>query len=260
MPQDEPKRLGLIGFGQFGEFAAGHLTRRFTVLATDRADRSAAAAEAGARWVDLEAAAGCPIVVLAVPVQATAAVLEAVRPHLRPGTLVVDVGSVKALPVRLMLELLPEEMEVLGTHPMFGPQSAADGLAGHRIVLCPARLEAARLERARAFLAEELGLDVIVTDPDTHDREIAETQGLAQYVGRALAALEASASPIRTPGYDRLRRVARTVGGDTLELFQAIQELNPHTPEVRRRFREALGAVDAQLDEARDAPASDGDS
>lgn len=239
------KKLGLIGFGAFGRLAAEHLRDHFDIVAADAVDRSAEAAALGVGWATPEEAAGRPFVLLAVPIQSFRDALEAIRDHVQPGALVVDVGSVKVAALAAMTEVLPEEVEIIGTHPMFGPQSAADGLSGHRIVVCPARTE--RLDAVRDFLAGRLGLEVHVCDAETHDRQIARTQALAQFVGRALAKLEESDSPVRTPGYDQLRDVADTVGADSWELFTAIQNLNPYAAEMREELLRHLSELQRRL-------------
>lgn len=239
------KKLGLIGLGAFGRLAAEHLREHFDVVAADVADRSAEAAALKIGWVSIEEAAAQPYVVLAVPVQSCTALLAQIRDHVQPGALVADVGSVKLAPVAAMLQHLPDHAEIVGTHPMFGPQSAAGGLHGHRIVVCPVRTQ--RLEALRAFLEDKLGLDVYVCDAETHDREIAQTQALAQFVGRALAQLEESTSPVRTPGYNQFREVAGTVGEDTWELFTAIQNLNPYAAEMRAELLGHLARLQERL-------------
>ncbi len=245
MIEESKKKLGLIGLGAFGKLAARHLRRHFEVVATDAADRSAEAAALGIGWGSLEDAAGLPFVILAVPVQSFTEVLEGIRGIVRPGALLIDVASVKEVPAREMVRLLPDSVEILGTHPMFGPQSAASGLEGHRVVLCPVRTQ--RLGAARAFLEEKLGLDVHVCDPETHDRDIAQTQALAQFVGRALAQLDESTSPVRTPGYNQFREVAETVGEDTWELFTAIQNLNPYAAAMRAELLGHLSDLQDRL-------------
>ncbi len=120
--------LGLIGYGAFGRLIAEHLSSHVELLIHDpRYDGSA----------DLAEVAACRIVVVAVPVACMEETLRAIAPHLRPNTLVLDVGSVKVEPARLMLELLPPHFEILATHPLFGPQSARNGLQGLKIALCP---------------------------------------------------------------------------------------------------------------------------
>jgi len=238
------KQLGLIGFGQFGRFAAPYLARHFEVLATDRVDIDAPARAVGARAVPFAEAAAAPIVVLAVPVQRLRDTLSDIRPHLQAGALVADVCSVKSLPLTWMLELLPDTVEVLGTHPMFGPNSAAAGLEGQRIVLCPGRSE--RIDSTCEAL-RSAGLQVIVTDADTHDRQAAYTQAVAQYLGRALDGLAGAEFEISTPAAELLRRVWRTVADDSFELFSAIQDLNPYAPAMRAEIHARLATLDHEL-------------
>ena len=130
------EKLGLIGFGAFGRLTARHLSPWFDILAHDPA---ATDAEGVATLTDLATAAACPTVVLAVPVEALEATLIAIRPHLAPGALVIDVGSVKVKPAQAMAELLPPGVRIVGTHPLFGPQSGKDGIAGLRIAICEVR-------------------------------------------------------------------------------------------------------------------------
>ena len=97
--------LGLIGFGAFGRLTARHLSPWFEILAYDPA---ASDGEGLARLTTLEEAAACPVVVLAVPVGVMAETVAAIAPSVTPGALILDVGSVKVKPAKVMLEGLPE--------------------------------------------------------------------------------------------------------------------------------------------------------
>ncbi|RVU21582.1 prephenate dehydrogenase [Methylobacterium oryzihabitans] len=231
--------LGLIGFGAFGRLAARQLRRHFRVLAYDPA---AAADEAGVAFVGLTEAASCPVVVLAVPVCRLAETVAAVAPHLRPGALVLDVGSVKEEPARLMREGLPDHVEIVATHPLFGPQSARDGLAGLKIAVCPVRGRSAR--RVAAFLRRAFGLDVIVTTPEDHDRDAALAQGLTHLIAGLVVRMEPLPSRITTRSFDLLMEAVGMVRHDAPEVFEAIVRANPYAAEMRRRFAALAGAVD----------------
>ncbi|PZN95985.1 MAG: prephenate dehydrogenase/arogenate dehydrogenase family protein, partial [Alphaproteobacteria bacterium] len=132
----EKEKLGLIGFGAFGRLTARHLSPWFDIHAHDPA---ATDSDGHATLTDLATAAACPTIILAVPVEALAATLTEIRPHLRPDALVIDVGSVKVKPARLMAELLPPGVRIVGTHPLFGPQSGKAGIAGLRLAACEVR-------------------------------------------------------------------------------------------------------------------------
>ncbi|MFN4176535.1 prephenate dehydrogenase/arogenate dehydrogenase family protein [Phenylobacterium sp.] len=238
------KSLGLIGFGQFGQLAAGVLKDHFDVLVSDRAPGAAGKAAAlGVGFGSVEEAASREIVVVAVPVVAMREVFTAMAPHLKPGALVVDVGSVKVLPARWMTELLPAHVEIVATHPLFGPQSVArDGLPGLRFVVCPVRGD--RYEKVAAF-GRSLGLAVTVTTPEEHDREMAYVQALTHLIGRSLVNLGIPDERLATQSYQHLLELCGLIGADTFELFKAIQTQNPYAPEVVDAFvREARSLLD----------------
>jgi prephenate dehydrogenase len=242
------KTLGLIGFGQFGQLAASILKSRYDVLAADSAPEAAEAARGvGVRFGSLADAATREVVVVAVPVMAMREVFTAMSPHLQPGALVIDVGSVKMLPAQWMMETLPAHVDIVATHPLFGPQSARNGLAGLRLVVCPIRGE--RHHRVAA-MGEALGLTVTVTTPEEHDREMAYVQALTHLIGRSLVNLGIPDEHLKTPSYQHLLELCGLIGADTFELFTAIQTQNPFAAEVVGAFvdeaRSLLDQVDAR--------------
>ena len=241
--------MGLIGLGQFGELAARHLHQHFDLLVTDDATGAPARAEAlGVVFGDLRQAAARDIVIVAVPVRVMPQVFAAIAPHVKPGALVIDVGSVKSLPSQWMSELLPAHADLVATHPLFGPQSARDGLAGLRLVVCPIRGD--RYEKVAAF-GRSLGLTVTVTTAEEHDREMAYVQALTHLIGRSLVNLGIPDEQLKTPSYQHLLELCALIGGDTFELFSAIQTLNPYAADVAEAFvtqaRSLLDRVAAEI-------------
>ena len=63
------------------------------------------------------------ILVIAVPIQNTCDVIREVAPFMKAGSLMVDVTSVKEGPSRTMAEVLPDSVEYIPTHPVFGPRT-----------------------------------------------------------------------------------------------------------------------------------------
>lgn len=239
--------LGLIGCGAFGEFALRHLTPFFRVRVHD-AHRDLA--PVAARWnvepVGLAAAASADIVVLAVPVQQLEALALALAPLLRPGALVVDVASVKLRPTEILTRLLPPHVDIVGTHPLFGPQSGRLGIAGLNVAVCPVR--GGRAPAVEAFLRERLSLNVIRTDPERHDRELAYVQGLTHLIAKILVEVEITDIRQTTRTYELLMQSVEIVRYDSDELFHAIESLNPFVGEAKERFFDAARRLEARLD------------
>jgi prephenate dehydrogenase len=238
-------RIGIYGLGRFGSFYAGLLAGRAQVKAYSR--NPARASPPGVQRVGEEELLGLPAVCLCVDIGAMPEVLARIAPRLSPGSLVLDTCSVKELPVRWMQELLPAGVDILATHPMFGPDSGARGVEGLPMILCPVRLREERYREWAEFFAS-FGLEVHRLSPGEHDRQAAFTQGLTHYLGRVLAELNLQPSAIGSLGYRRLLGIVEQTCNDTWRLFLDLQRFNPHTSDMRRALDQALETLKAKLD------------
>ncbi len=247
-----PQTVGIFGLGAFGRLIATHLRPHFALTAYDPATTTRGWDEAlGVTHADLASAAACDIVILATPVDRLAAALIAIRDHLKPGALVLDVCSVKVIPADLMRDLLPYTVEVVGTHPLFGPQSGRDGIAGLKMAVCPIRTSALSKPRARrvaAFVRKALRLKVFITTPEAHDREAAMVQGLTHLIAKVLVQMEPLPTRMTTASFDRLMQAVDMVRYDAAEVFLAIERLNPYSADVRHRFFALSGQLQETLE------------
>jgi prephenate dehydrogenase len=224
---------------------AQHLAPHFEVRAYDPRETDL---PAEVKRVTQEEAAASDVIVLAVPVQAMEAALEQIAPRLKPGTLVLDVASVKQIPVSLMEQYVPESCEIVATHPLFGPQSGKEGIAGLTVVTWPVRVSGDRYTEVQKFLRESLKLDVHEVSPDEHDREMAYVQALTFLIGRALSDLDIPNTPLKTATYQHLIDIERIVQNDTGDLFDTVELYNPEAPAVRQAFVEKLDQIEAALE------------
>lgn len=240
--------IGIIGFGQFGQFMAQHLARFFDVTVYDYADRENKAKEISVKWGDFEIVSSKPIVIFAVPLKNFAEVLKRAVPYILPNALCIDVCSVKMKPIELMREHLPSTIEIVGTHPLFGPQSGRGGIKNLRIAFCPVRTE--RSEEIKDFLVNKLELKVYEKTPEEHDKEMAHVQALTHFVARALDELHVEESELATVSYEELMKAARLVSEDSWELFQTIQQGNPFADKKRKAFIDKLIELETRVGES----------
>lgn len=242
--------IGILGFGAFGRLTALHLADHFPILVHDVNPNAVSACASVAtpgniRTADIINVAKCDIVILAVPVTEMRAVIAQISPHLRAGAIVLDVGSVKMEPVRAMLEGLPDHVDIIGTHPLFGPQSARDGIAGLKIAICPVR--GRRFRRIAAFLRHVLRLKVFVVTPDEHDREAAIVQGVTHLIAKVLVRMDPLPARMTTASFDLLVKAIEMVRYDAPGVFWAIENANPYAGAVREQFFELAMGVRDQL-------------
>ena len=119
-----------------------------------------------------EMAASCPVVIVSVPIGVTVEVIRQVGPHMKRESLLMDLTSLKAGPVRAMLE--SSASEVIGLHPLFGP--SAPSLEGQNIAICPAR-GVNWLPWVRDVFGRK-GAKLVDTTPERHDEVMAVVQVL----------------------------------------------------------------------------------
>jgi cyclohexadieny/prephenate dehydrogenase len=189
-------RIALIGFGLIG----GSIARaaREQGLATEIVTTARSAASR-ARVVELgvvdrvvetnaEAVKGADLVVLCIPVGACGAVAAEIAPHLKPGAIVSDVGSVKAAIVKDMAPYLPASVHFVPAHPVAGtensgPDSGFAELFINRwcILTPPEGTDTDAVEKLRAFWSA-IGAKVEIMTPEHHDLVLAITSHLPHLI------------------------------------------------------------------------------
>jgi len=192
------QRMAVIGVGLIGGSLAracrGGLAARVVGLDADPINLNRAIGlglvdEVG----DLPAGvAGADLVVVAVPVGALAEVVRAAAPHLAPGCIVTDVGSVKGDLVAEVEREIPPGRAYVPAHPIAGtersgPEAASAGLfRGSLCVLTPtSRTPEAALTKVMR-LWEGVGSRVVRMDPFRHDQIFALVSHLPHVVAYAL--------------------------------------------------------------------------
>lgn len=231
--------IGLIGYGRFGRFAAKHLASHDTVVVHDPAIRRISSTKKRIIRGSLSEAASQQLVILALPVSEMRAVLIRIRKLVRPGSLVVDVCAVKEQPSHWMKEILPRSVRILGTHPLFGPDSASKTIRGHHIAVCPVRVNRLELDRIRQTL-RQAGLVPHVMTVQRHDRMMAETILLTQFVGRVVSRASLGKWPVLTRNYRTLVDLVDVTRHDTRQLFVDMVRFNRHGGAVVRSLGRAV--------------------
>ncbi|MEJ2635062.1 MAG: prephenate dehydrogenase/arogenate dehydrogenase family protein [Calditrichia bacterium] len=238
--------VGLIGFGRFGEVLFRHLGNRHTFKIYDPS-KSENPNFRQIPFASLGDVCRCSLVIIAVPVSALKKVISEAAPLLPAGTIVMDVCAVKSYPLQIMEDQLPEDVHLLGTHPLFGPDSASRSLKGHRIIFTPLRIPAEQLEVARNFWSEP-GVRIMEMSAVEHDRLMAWTLAMTHFLGRALHTLPLPQTNIATKDYQNLLRLVRKINRDTDELFEDMHRYNPFTREMRKMLVESMQDMKMHLD------------
>jgi len=233
--------IGVFGLGRFGSFWASTLHQHFpndTILGYSRQS----APPPGVQRVDLFHLCQAETLFLCNSISSMPEVLSQIKPYLSPTTLVVDTCSVKVYPVQVMLQHLGSDRPLLATHPMFGPDSAKQGLKNLPIVVHPLGGDhPLQDDWLRRF--QEMGLRVLLMSPEEHDEVAAFTQGLTHLVGRVLKEMNLEQHPMATKGFSNLFEIMNQTCNDPWQLFLDLQRYNRFTPLMREKFLQSLRTV-----------------
>jgi cyclohexadieny/prephenate dehydrogenase len=189
-------RLALIGVGLIGSSIARAaraqgVARSIVATARSPATRRRVAELGIADQVaETNAAAveGADLVIASIPVGACGPVAAEIGPHLKPGTIVSDVGSVKGSVLRDMAPHLPKGVHFVPAHPVAGTEHSgpdagfAELFVGRWCILTPPPdADPSAVERLAAFW-RALGANVESMSAEHHDLVLGITSHLPHLI------------------------------------------------------------------------------
>ncbi|MGB9937242.1 MAG: prephenate dehydrogenase [Methanobacterium sp.] len=186
-----------------------------------------------------DAVSNSDIIILSVPIDSVSSVVPQISPFLKKDSLLMDVTSVKEKPADVMQKHVPEGVEVIPTHPLFGPRIRS--LDGQVVVLTPYK-EGKWFQRIYKFLENE-NARIIVTTPQNHDKMMSVVQGLTHlaYIGIAATIKKLNidvkesrkfASPVYGLMVDMIARIV----AQNPYLYYSIQTENRYIKETHETF------------------------
>ena len=190
------ERVTIIGFGLIGSSLARAIRAHGLAREIVACDRSE---EARTDIVELsladrvvedpvEAVTAADLVVICTPVGTYAELGAVIAPHLAPGAIVTDVGSVKQSVIRDLAPAIPSHAHLVPGHPIAGteksgPRNGFDSLfEGRWAVLTPLPGTARTAIDKVAALWRGIGSDVVEMEAEHHDKVLAITSHLPHLI------------------------------------------------------------------------------
>ncbi|MDD5169873.1 MAG: prephenate dehydrogenase/arogenate dehydrogenase family protein [Syntrophales bacterium] len=196
-------------------------------------------ADIGTGMSRAELAARCTVIIISVPIGVTTEVIREVGPLMKPDHLLMDLTSLKVEPMRAMLQF--SSAEVIGIHPLFGPDTLA--VTGQNIVICPGR--GGRWLPWLRELLEKNGARITETTPERHDRMMSLTQVLTHLntIMMGLCLNDAGVAPSElnlyaTPAFRMKLAMMEKVFDQNPRMYAEIITGNPATADVLRCYEE----------------------
>lgn len=238
-------RIAIIGGGgRMGRWFAGFLKKEgfaVTIAGRDKQKLSEAGNQLGVTAAtNKEAAEQADIIVLSVPINGFENAVKEIAPYVRPEQKIVDITSVKTLPVEVMHTYFKDNL-ILGTHPLFGP--GAKSVAGMNFVLTPAsEKENTFAQKVRLFL-EMKSAHVTMISPEEHDEMMTVILGLSHFIALVSADTLSGIKDMKKLEsisgitYKVLLTLVESVVSEDPELYAAIQTSLDGLPELESRFQ-----------------------
>ncbi|HLA99908.1 MAG TPA: prephenate dehydrogenase/arogenate dehydrogenase family protein [Bacteroidota bacterium] len=239
------ENLLIVGYGRFGRFIAGIVRTDFHVSVLE--SRKTVRPAAGLKRVTQLEIGNYPIVILAMPLHRLEAFLRREGRRFMPGAFVVDVSALKEAPMRWMKRYLPSSVSYAGLHPLFGPDSAREGLSRLTVAVCRGRSSNACHRRLVGTL-KKYALKPVETNAVTHDKIITSTLFLTQWVGHLLGPhLPVHRPLIENPTAMYLRTIARRAAADPEHILKDLYRFNPYSRRMLGRLMKTARGLNATL-------------
>ena len=194
-------------------------------------------------WDNIQVASTADVVIIAIPIDITPKIIREIAPLMKEGSLLLDVTSVKMEPSKVMQEYAAPGVEVLPTHPMFGPRIRS--LDGQVVVLTPVKT-GQWYDKVFKFLESE-NSKVIVTTPEIHDRMMSIVQGLTHFAYISIAStikkLDIDVKESRkfaSPIYNLMLDTIARITAQNPYLVYSIQTKNSFIKEAHETFLETF--------------------
>jgi cyclohexadieny/prephenate dehydrogenase len=211
-------------------------------------------------WCDATAATpeaavqGASLVVLATPVERIVELVREIAPHLPPGAIVTDVGSVKGDVCRQGHAAIHGPVHFVGAHPMAGGdktgwENGSPALFEHRTVFVTplAETDPTATETVVRFWAD-LGGEVTSLHPDRHDEIVAHISHLPQAIATCLGTFLGSRNPAwRNLAGNGLRDTTRIAGSDAIMWIEIFQQNREEVLRALRAYQDELHAFQSAL-------------
>lgn len=240
--------IGIIGGTDgLGKTLVYYFKDEFEVYITgrDHEKGNRIASEAGVNYIESNAGLAniSDILIISVPIQHTSDVIREVAPYMKSGSLMVDVTSIKEEPSNTMREVLPDEIEYIPTHPVFGPRTTR---LDNQIIVLTADKKGEWYDKVYDYLKSK-NMKIIETTAEKHDFMMSIVQVLTHFsfisTASAIEKLKvdlAETEDYESPIYNLMIDLIARIVSQNPYLTYNIQSMNSNGPKIRNTFADAV--------------------
>ncbi|MEM0313002.1 MAG: prephenate dehydrogenase/arogenate dehydrogenase family protein [Candidatus Bathyarchaeia archaeon] len=241
-------KIAVIGAGRMGRwFANFFVNEGFSVVISDECREKALKLkeELNVEVADnAEAVKKSDRIFICVPIENFQKVVEEIHSYISPEQEVMDICSVKVLPVKIMHNYIKHAV-TLGTHPMFGP--GVKSVRNQNFILTPTNSKEEKLARDFGRWLEEKGFKVFFMTPEEHDRIMSRVIGLPYLLSYAVCdamlsqSLFSEAKKVSGASYKFLLTLIEAIASEDAEFAASLQMNLPEIDIVGEKLLEKIG-------------------
>ena len=183
------------------------------------------------------------ILIISVPIHHTSNVIREVAPFMKPGSLMMDVTSVKEEPSKTMEEVLPDHVEYIPTHPIFGPRTTE---LDNQVIVLTATKKGEWYDKVYNYFNDQ-HMRIIETTAQKHDYMMSIVQVLTHFsfisTASAIEKLKVDISETEdyeSPIYNLMIDMIARIVAQNPYLTYYIQSMNNNGPKIRNTFADAV--------------------
>lgn len=253
--------VGIIGGSDgLGKTLIYYFRDEFDVFITGRDHKKGrkVAEELGVNYIESNAGLAniSDILIISVPIHHTSDVIREVAPFMKDGSLMVDVTSVKEEPSKTMAETLPDTVEYIPTHPVFGPRTTE---LDNQVIVLTADKKGKWYDKVYDYLSSK-NMRIIETTAEKHDFMMGIVQVLTHFsfisTASAIEKLKvdlAETEDYESPIYNLMIDMIARIVSQNPYLTYYIQSMNSNGDKIRNTFAEAVlelrDAINSEDDE-----------
>jgi prephenate dehydrogenase len=233
--------IAIIGFGAFGQLLARLLLEHTDAQLFIVSSQKHTSSNSRMSFVAMKEISQSNLVIPCVPISAFETTIHNIASLIQRNTVIMDICSVKTVPVHHMKRLLPQGTQIIATHPMFGPDSVriTGGVKGLRMMIHNATATPKTFLRVKQFFSS-LGIQIITMTPLEHDKAMAWSLGYSYLIGKIGQRVKIKKTPIDTFDFELL-----------LQNKGIMQTYNPYASVVQKKVTATLSAILKTIDQKR---------
>lgn len=179
-----------------------------------------------------EEVAECDFIIPSVPISAFENTIIDLVPHLKSGTTIIDICSVMVHPRNVMLKHLPKEINIICTHPNFGPESYrlnGNSVKGLNFIIDYVRATSHAQNIFDSFL-KMLEVNIIKLTAEEHDEQVGVPHFVSMFQGILVNELGLKRTEFGAASTQRMFDMAEGVGKD-IQILRDMYHYNPFCKE-----------------------------